>query len=129
MIEIVIEETVTVTASGNVKEIVTEIVTARKSVEDTEAGHARKNVIGTVIATVTVIVIVTGKTIGINFIIYILCINQAFSQIIFSVLFVAPSEGLQIYCQQRNCVAGSVDCACSLTLFVGSIPNRNSGCF
>ena len=55
------------TASGNVKEIVTEteIVTARKSVEDTEAGHARKNVIGTVIATVTVIV--TGKTIGVNF--------------------------------------------------------------
>lgn len=67
MIEIVIEGTVTVTASGNVKEIVTEteIVTARKSVEDTEAGHARKNVIGTVIATVTVIV--TGKTIGVNF--------------------------------------------------------------
>lgn len=67
MIEIVIEETVTVTASGNVKEIVTEteIVTARKSVEDTEAGHARKNVIGTVIATVTVIV--RGKTIGVNF--------------------------------------------------------------
>ena len=55
------------TASGNVKEIVTEteIVTARKSVEDTEAGHARKNVIGTVIATVTVIV--TGKTIGVSF--------------------------------------------------------------
>ena len=85
MIEIVSEETVTVTVSGNVKEIVTEteIVTARKSVEDTEAGHARKNVIGTVIATVTVIVIVTGKTIGVNFFIYILCINQAFSQIIF----------------------------------------------
>lgn len=105
MIEIVIEGTVTVTASGNVKEIVTEteIVTARKSVEDIEAGHARKNVIGTVIA--TVIVIVTGKKIGVNFFIYILCINQAFSQIIFSVLFVAPSEGLQIYSQQRNCVA------------------------
>ena len=85
MIEIVSEENVTVIASGNVKEIVTEteIVTARKSVEDTEAGHARKNVIGTVIATVTVIVIVTGKTIGVNFFIYILCINQAFSQIIF----------------------------------------------
>ena len=85
MIEIVSEENVTVTASGNVKEIVTEteIVTARKSVEDTEAGHARKNVIETVIATVTVIVIVTGKTIGFNFFIYILCINQAFSQIIF----------------------------------------------
>ena len=85
MIEIVSEETVTVTVSGNVKEIVTEIeiVTARKSVEDTEAGHARKNVIGTVIATVTVIVIVTGKTIGVNFFIYILCINQAFSQVIF----------------------------------------------
>ena len=112
MIEIVSEENVTVTASGNVKEIVTEteIVTARKSVEDTEAGHARKNEIGTVIATVTVtvIVIVTGKRIGGNFFIYILCINQAFSQIIFSVLFVAPSEGLQIYCQQRNCVSGSV---------------------
>ena len=60
------------TASGNEKEIVseTEIVTAKKSVEDTEAGHARKNVIGTVIATVTVIV--TGKR-----------FNQAFSQIIF----------------------------------------------
>ena len=87
MIEIVSEETVTVTVSGNVKEIVTEteIVTARKSVEDTEAGHARKNEIGTVIATVTVIVIVTGKRIGGNFFIYILCINQAFSQIIFSV--------------------------------------------
>lgn len=98
MIEIVSEETVTVTVSGNVKEIVTEteIVTARKSVEDTEAGHARKNEIGTVIATVTVIVIVTGKRIGGNFFIYILCINQAYSQIIFSVLFVAPSEGLQI---------------------------------
>lgn len=110
MIEIVSEETVTVTVSGNVKEIVTEteIVTARKSVEDTEAGHARKNEIGTVIATVTEIVIVTGKRIGGNFFIYILCLNQAFSQIIFSVLFVAPSEGLQIYCQQRNCVAGSV---------------------
>ena len=110
MIEIVSEETVTVTVSGNVKEIVTEteIVTARKSVEDTEAGHARKNEIGTVIATVTVIVIVTGKRIGGNLFIYILCINQAFSQIIFSVLFVAPSEGLQIYCQKRNCVAGSV---------------------
>lgn len=79
MIEIVSEENVTVTASGNVKEIVTEteIVTARKSVEDTEAGHARKNVIGTVIATVTVIVIVTGKTIGVNFFIYILCIKTA----------------------------------------------------
>ena len=110
MIEIVSEETVTVTVSGNVKEIVTEteIVTARKSVEDTEAGHARKNEIGTVIATVTVIVIVTGKRIGGNFFIYILCINQAYSQIIFSVLFVAPSKGLQIYCRQRNCVAGSV---------------------
>ena len=110
MIEIVIEENVTVTASGNVKEIVTEteIVTARKSVEDTEAGHARKNEIGTVIATVTEIVIVTGKRIGGNFFIYILCLNQAFSQIIFSVLFVAPSEGLQIYFQQRNCFAGSV---------------------
>lgn len=98
MIEIVIEETVTVTASGNVKEIVTEteIVTARKSVEDIEAGHARKNVIGTVIATVTVIVIVTGKTIGVNFL-YIYSIHQSgLSQIIFSVLFVAPSEGLQI---------------------------------
>lgn len=81
MIEIVSEETVTVTVSGNVKEIVTEteIVTARKSVEDTEAGHARKNEIGTVIATVTVIVIVTGKRIGGNFFIYILCINQAYS--------------------------------------------------
>lgn len=78
MIEIVSEETVTVTVSGNVKEIVTEIeiVTARKSVEDTEVGHARKNEIGTVIATVTVIVIVTGKRIGGNFF-YIYSMHQS----------------------------------------------------